>query len=143
MRELSAKDRAFEKERVKFCIIPLLIASSVFSWPKILPRIFVCIIIMSMLVVLSSEVLLKNAASTESRTEIQEVTSKSISKESITTVEYKDLEGNTKKTFISGVKTSEEYIPYSYIETKTYRIGFLYKDVNTQCLKKWKNKGEK
>lgn len=118
------------------CIIPLLIASSVFNWPKILPRIFVCIIIMSMLVVLSSEVLLKNVAPTESRTEIQEVTSKSISKESITTVEYKDLEGNTKKTFINGVKTSDEYIPYSYIETKTYRIGFLYKDINTLCLKK-------
>ena len=77
-----------------------------------------------------------NKTINENSTEIQEVTSKSISKESITTVEYKDLEGNTKKTFISGVKTSEEYIPYSYIETKTYRIGFLYKDVNTLCLKK-------
>lgn len=118
------------------CIIPLLIASSVFSWPKILPRIFVCIIIMSMLVVLSSEVLLKNAAQTESRTEIQEVASEPISKESITTVKYKDLEGNTQKIFISGVKTSEEDIPYSYIETKTYRLGFLYKDVNTLYLKK-------
>lgn len=118
------------------CIIPLLVESSVFSWPKILPRIFVCIIIISMLVVLSSEVLLINTVPTESRTEIQEVASKYISKKSITTVEYKDLEGNTQKTFISGVKTSEEDIPYTYIETKTYKWGFLYKDVNTLYLKR-------
>lgn len=119
------------------CSIFLAITGvAVFNLPKILNQIFFIAPIVLMLVVVSSEALLKNAASTESRTEIQEVTSKCISKESITTVEYKDLESNTKKTFISGVKTSEEYIPYSYIETKTYRIGFLYKDVNTLCLKK-------
>ena len=116
-------------------IIQLLIAS-IFNWFEISSRIFVCIIIMSMLVVVSSEVLLKNAIPTENRTEIQEVTSKSISKKNITTVEYKDLEGNIEKTFISEVKTSDENIPYSYIETKTYRLGFLYKDVNTLYLKR-------
>ena len=120
-------------------IVSIIIVCSIFlaiTGVAILNQIFFIAPIVLMLVVVSSEALLKNTVPTESRTEIQEVTSKSISKESITTVEYKDLEGNTKKTFISGVKTSEEYIPYSYIETKTYRIGFLYKDVNTLCLKK-------
>lgn len=117
------------------CAIPLLLISSALHC-KILSGIFICIIMISILVVIASEALLDNAVSTESRTEIQEVTSKSRNKENITTVEYKDLEGNTQKTFISGIKTSDEYIPYSYIETKTYRIGFLYKDVNTLCLKK-------
>lgn len=114
------------------CSVLLAIGMTVFNLPKILSRIFFIVLIVLLLVEIYSEVLLKDAVPTESRTEIQEV----ISKESITTVEYKDLEGNTQKTFISGIKTSDEYIPYSYIETKTYRIGFLYKDVNTLCLKK-------
>lgn len=118
------------------CSVLLAIGMTVFNLPKILSRIFFIILIVLLLVEISSEALLKDAVPTESRTEIQEVTSKSRNKESITTVEYKDLEGNTQKTFISGIKTSDEYIPYSYIETKTYRIGFLYKDVNTLCLKK-------
>lgn len=118
------------------CAIPLfLIVSSVFNC-KILPGIFICIILISILVVISSEALLDNAVPTENRTEIQEITSKSISKENITTVEYKDLEGNTQKTFISGIKTSDDDISYSYIETKTYKYGFLYKDVNTLYLRR-------
>lgn len=112
------------------CSVLLAIGMTVFNLPKILSKIFFIILIV--LVLVSSEALFKNAVPTESRTEIQEI----ISKESITTVEYKDLEGNTQKTFISGIKTSDEYIPYSYIETKTYSIGFFYKDVNTLCLKK-------
>jgi hypothetical protein len=114
------------------CSVLLAIGMTVFNLPKILSKIFFIILIVLVLVLVSSEALFKNAVPTESRTEIQEI----ISKESITTVEYKDLEGNTQKTFISGIKTSDEYIPYSYIETKTYSIGFFYKDVNTLCLKK-------
>lgn len=114
------------------CSVLLAIGMTVFNLPKILSKIFLILLIVIVIVLASSEVLFKNAVSTESRTEIQEV----ISKESITTVEYKDLEGNTQKTFISGIKTSDEYIPYSYIETKTYSIGFFYKDVNTLYLKK-------
>lgn len=114
------------------CSVLLAIGMTVFNLPKILSKIFLIILIVLVLVLVSSEALFKNAVPTESRTEIQEI----ISKESITTVEYKDLEGNTQKTFISGIKTSDEYIPYSYIETKTYSIGFFYKDVNTLCLKK-------
>lgn len=114
------------------CSVLLAIGMTVFNLPKILSEIFLIVLIVLVLVLVSSEALFKNAVPTESRTEIQEI----ISKESITTVEYKDLEGNTQKTFISGIKTSDEYIPYSYIETKTYSIGFFYKDVNTLCLKK-------
>ena len=114
------------------CSVLLAIGMTVFNLPKILSEIFLIVLIVLVLVFVSSEALFKNAVPTESRTEIQEI----ISKESITTVEYKDLEGNTQKTFISGIKTSDEYIPYSYIETKTYSIGFFYKDVNTLCLKK-------
>lgn len=114
------------------CSVLLAIGMTVFNLPKILSEIFFILLIVIVTVLVSSEALLKNAVPTENRTEIQEV----ISKESITTVEYKDLEGNTQKTFISGIKTSDEYIPYSYIETKTYSIGFFYKDVNTLCLKK-------
>ena len=116
------------------CSVLLAIGMTVFNLPKILSEIFliILIVLVLVLVLVSSEALFKNAVPTESRTEIQEI----ISKESITTVEYKDLEGNTQKTFISGIKTSDEYIPYSYIETKTYSIGFFYKDVNTLCLKK-------
>lgn len=114
------------------CSVLLAIGMTVFNLPKILSKIFLILLIVIVIVLASSEALFKNAVSTESRTEIQEV----ISKESITTVEYKDLEGNTQKTFISGIKTSDEYIPYSYIETKTYSIGFFYKDVNTLYLKK-------
>lgn len=114
------------------CSVLLAIGMTVFNLPKILSKIFLILLIVIVIVLASSEALFKNAVPTESRTEIQEV----ISKESITTVEYKDLEGNTQKTFISGIKTSDEYIPYSYIETKTYSIGFFYKDVNTLYLKK-------
>lgn len=114
------------------CSVLLAIGMTVFNLPKILSEIFFILLIVIVTVLVSSEALFKNAVPTESRTEIQEV----ISKESITTVEYKDLEGNTQKTFISGIKTSDEYIPYSYIETKTYSIGFFYKDVNTLYLKK-------
>lgn len=114
----------------------LAIVTAVFNIPKILSLIFIIIPIILLLVVVSSEELLKNTVPTESRTEILEVTSKSVSEESVAVAEYKDLECNIKKTFISGVKTSDEDISYSYIETKTYRIGFLYKDVNTLYLKK-------
>ena len=114
------------------CSVLLAIGMTVFNLPKILSKIFLILLIVIVTVLVSSEALFKNAVPTESRTEIQEV----ISKESITTVEYKDLEGNAQKTFISGIKTSDEYIPYSYIETKTYSIGFFYKDVNTLYLKK-------
>lgn len=114
------------------CSVLLAIGMTVFNLPKILSEIFFILLIVIVTVLVSSEALFKNAVPTESRTEIQEV----ISKESITTVEYKDLEGNAQKTFISGIKTSDEYIPYSYIETKTYSIGFFYKDVNTLYLKK-------
>lgn len=114
------------------CSVLLAIGMTVFKLPKILSEIFFILLIVIVTVLVSSEALLKNAVPTENRTEIQEV----ISKESITTVEYKDLEGNTQKTFISGIKTSDEYIPYSYIETKTYSIGFFYKDVNILYLKR-------
>lgn len=114
------------------CSVLLSIGMTVFKLPKILSEIFFILLIVIVTVLVSSEALLKNAVPTENRTEIQEV----ISKESITTVEYKDLEGNTQKTFISGIKTSDEYIPYSYIETKTYSIGFFYKDVNILYLKR-------
>ena len=60
------------------CSIFLAITGvAVFNLPKILNQIFFIAPIVLMLVVVSSEALLKNAASTESRTEIQEVTSKS------------------------------------------------------------------
>lgn len=114
------------------CSVLLAIGMTVFNLPKILSEIFFILLIVIVTVLVSSEALFKNAVPTENRTEIQEV----ISKESITTVEYKDLEGNTQKTFISGIKTSDEYIPYSYIETKTYSIGFFYKDVNILYLKR-------
>ena len=118
------------------CSVLLAIGMTVFNLPKILSKIFLIVLIVLVLVLVSSEALFKNAVPTENRTEIQEVTSKSRNKENITTVEYKDLEGNTQKTFINGIKTSDEYISYSYIETKTYSIGFFYKDVNTLYLKK-------
>lgn len=73
------------------CSVLLAIGMTVFNLPKILSKIFLILLIVIVIVLASSEVLFKNAVSTESRTEIQEV----ISKESITTVEYKDLEGNT------------------------------------------------
>lgn len=118
------------------CAILLLIVSSVFNC-KILPGVFVCIIIISMLVVISSEELLKNAVPIENRTEIQEIVKqKSTSQNFNIRVAYKDLSGNTKEAVIIDVKTSDDDISYSYIETKTYKYGFLYKDVNTLYLKK-------
>ena len=118
------------------CAIPLLLISSVFNC-KILPSVFVCIIIISMLVVMSFEVLLENAVPIENRTEIQEIVKqKSTSQSFNIKVTYKDLSGNTKEAVIIDVKTSDDDISYSYIETKTYKYGFLYKDVNTLYLKK-------
>ena len=71
----------------------------------------------------------------ESKTEIQEIISQKTSSRS-TNITYKDLSDNTKKIIIDKIKTSEEDIPYTYIETKTYKWGFLYKDVNTLYLKR-------
>lgn len=114
------------------CAIPLfLIVSSVFNY-KILPGIFFCIIIMLILVVMFFDALLNNAVPTENRTEIQEIIKqKSISQNSSIRVTYKDLSGNTKEALVIDAKTSDDNISYSYIETKTYKFGFLYKDVNT------------
>ena len=119
------------------CAIPLfLIVSSVFDC-KILPGIFFCIIIMLILVVMSFNALLNNAVPTENRTEIQEIIKqKSISQNSSIRVTYKDLSGNTKEAFVIDAKTSDDDISYSYIETKTYKFGFLYKDVNTLYLRR-------
>ena len=120
------------------CAIPLfLIVSSVFNC-KILPGIFICIILISILVVISSEALLDNAVPTENRTEIQEIIEqKSTSQNFNIRVTYKDLSGNTKEALVIDAKTSDDDISYSYIETKTYKYGFLYKDVNTLYLRRW------
>ncbi len=119
------------------CAIPLfLIVSSVF-YCKILPGIFICIILMLILVVISSEALLDNAVPTENRTEIQEIIEqKSTSQNFNIRVTYKDLSGNTKEALVIDAKTSDGDISYSYIETKTYKYGFLYKDVNTLYLRR-------
>lgn len=119
------------------CAIPLfLIVSSVFNC-KILPGIFICIILISILVVISSEALLDNAVPTENRTEIQEIIEqKSTSQNFNIRVTYKDLSGNTKEALVIDAKTSDDDISYSYIETKTYKYGFLYKDVNTLYLRR-------
>lgn len=119
------------------CAIPLfLIVSSVFNC-KILPGIFICIILMLILVVISSEALLDNAVPIENRTEIQEIIEqKSTSQNFNIRVTYKDLSGNTKEALVIDAKTSDDDISYSYIETKTYKYGFLYKDVNTLYLRR-------
>lgn len=119
------------------CAIPLfLIVSSVFNC-KILPGIFICIILMLILVLISSEALLDNAVPTENRTEIQEIIEqKSTSQNFNIRVTYKDLSGNTKEALVIDAKTSDDDISYSYIETKTYKYGFLYKDVNTLYLRR-------
>lgn len=119
------------------CAIPLfLIVSSVFNC-KILPGIFICIILISIIVVISSEALLDNAVPTENRTEIQEIIKqKSTSQNSNIRVTYKDLSGNTKDALVIDAKTSDDDISFSYIETKTYKYGFLYKDVNTLYLRR-------
>lgn len=119
------------------CAIPLfLIVSSVFNC-KILPGIFICIILISILVLISSETLLDNAVPTENRTEIQEIIKqKSTSQNSNIRVTYKDLSGNTKDALVIDAKTSDDDISFSYIETKTYKYGFLYKDVNTLYLRR-------
>lgn len=118
------------------CVIPLLIVSSAFNC-KILPGIFICIIMISIIVVISSEALLDNAVPTENRTEIQEIIEqKSTSQNFNIRVTYKDLSGNTKEALVIDVKTSDDDISYSYIETKTYKYGFLYKDVNTLYLRR-------
>lgn len=118
------------------CAIPLfLIVSSVFNC-KILPGIFICIILMLILVVISSEALLDNAVPTESRTEIQEIIEQKSTSQNSNRVTYKDLSGNTKEALVIDAKTSDDDISYSYIETKTYKYGFLYKDVNTLYLRR-------
>lgn len=78
---------------------------------------------------------LQKSVPVESKTEIQEIISQKTSLWS-TNITYKDLSDNTKKIIIDKIKTSEEDIPYTYIETKTYKWGFLYKDVNTLYLKR-------
>lgn len=118
------------------CAIPLLLISSALHC-KILLGIFICIIMISILVVLSSEALLDNAVPTENRTEIQEIIEqKSTTQNFNIRVTYKDLSGNTKEALVIDAKTSDDDISYSYIETKTYKYGFLYKDVNTLYLRR-------
>lgn len=82
-----------------------------------------------------TDIKLEKSVPVESKTEIQEIISQKTSSRS-TNITYKDLSDNTKKIIIEKIKTSEEDIPYTYIETKTYKWGFLYKDVNTLYLKR-------
>lgn len=82
-----------------------------------------------------TDIKLEKSVPVESKTEIQEIISQKTSSRS-TNITYKDLSDNTKKIIIDKIKTSEEDIPYTYIETKTYKWGFLYKDVNTLYLKR-------
>ena len=82
-----------------------------------------------------TDIKLEKSVPVESKTEIQEITSQNTSSRS-TNITYKDLSDNTKKIIIDKIKTSEEDIPYTYIETKTYKWGFLYKDVNILYLKR-------
>ena len=82
-----------------------------------------------------TDIKLEKSVPVESKTEIQEIISQNTSSRS-TNITYKDLSDNTKKIIIDKIKTSEEDIPYTYIETKTYKWGFLYKDVNILYLKR-------
>lgn len=82
-----------------------------------------------------TDIKLEKSVPVESKTEIQEIISQKTSSRS-NNITYKDLSDNTKKIIIDKIKTSEEDIPYTYIETKTYKWGFLYKDVNTLYLKR-------
>ena len=82
-----------------------------------------------------TDIKLEKSVPVESKTEIQEIISQKTSSRS-TNITYKDLSDNTKKIIIDKIKTSEEDIPYTYIETETYKWGFLYKDVNTLYLKR-------
>ena len=82
-----------------------------------------------------TDIKLEKSVPVESKTEIQEIISQKTSSRS-TNITYKDLSDNTKKIIIDKIKTSEEDIPYTYLETKTYKWGFLYKDVNTLYLKR-------
>ena len=119
------------------CSVLLAIGMTVFNLPKILSRIFFIILIVLLLVEISSEALLDNAVPTENRTEIQEIIEqKSTSQNFNIRVTYKDLSGNTKEALVIDAKTSDDDISYSYIETKTYKYGFLYKDVNTLYLRR-------
>ena len=82
------------------------------------------------------EIKLEKSTLIENKIEIQEIISQETSRGANIWVTYKDLSGDTKEVAINKTKTSEEDILYSYIETKTYKWGFLYKDVNTLYLKR-------
>lgn len=82
-----------------------------------------------------TDIKLEKSVPVESKTEIQEIISQKTSSRSIN-ITYKDLSNNTKEIIIDKIKTSEEDIPYTYIKTKTYKWGFLYKDVNILYLKR-------